>query len=733
MIRRRWLAVAATITVIAGAFGLAVSTPFRAGPPTDPAASGSARPVRADGPLVYYEILDADASRLVERRLDGGSLARIVASRTDVASGPAWSLDPTGAVALVGAQPGPGDRRALVAFRVQDGAELWSTPIPPAAVADATWSQDGSQIAIAGDPDDQDHRPLLWVDAATGGLRTVDLPATATIHAFAADGGLILRDRRPDVEGVATDWRFLRVDPVTLAISRLAGLPDVRPDGDGVEAASPAGGFSIDHDEPAEEPGTAIRLRDLSRGTTRRLAVVPSVTRLAIDPAGAGIAFSTSGDIGFVTLAGQTGNVYHGEASVADFGWSTHADYLLVTTDGIPAGLTVVERATGRSISLPLPGRLAEAHFVGMVGGVALPADPLPAAEPTPTPTAGPSGPDVGGAPAVLAAWIDGSTSERIGHVQRLVPTEAGGLRVAAEAPPIDLGPAPVPDDGGPEIRLLPRPGSDEVLLWIAGPDDAHGLLWDGGADLRPVPLPKDWPENVGDVAWRPDGLAVAATAGRSTPDGEFEGIFAIATLGGARTTVVPIVGEYDRLEGWWSLTELRVGHGICTEGCAGRYAFSARLRIHDRRLTQLKPADRSHAQLDGAYFDNGRLVLSMINDDTADDVAIEWPAGLGEADDLDVLASPDIGTVAVARRTQGSTEILEIRDVFGRAVNGVLADPAPESLVTIPGVDLQIDLAPGGGWLLATDRVGGVRLIRMADGRAWSVDPDRALVWLRP
>src|SRR4051794_34901027 len=102
---RRWLA--------AGAAGLAVvavivlSTVLR-GPtaPTEPSVPGSPGAtvpaatggvaVPDVGPLVFTETLDAEASRLVLRVLDGHTAPRIVASRPDVNAGPAWTVDPTG-------------------------------------------------------------------------------------------------------------------------------------------------------------------------------------------------------------------------------------------------------------------------------------------------------------------------------------------------------------------------------------------------------------------------------------------------------------------------------------------------------------------------------------------------------------------------------------------------------------------------------------------------------------
>src|SRR6185295_7530411 len=151
----------------------------------------------------------------------------------------------------------------------------------------------------------------------------------------------------------------------------------------------------------------------------------------------------------------------------------------------------------------------------------------------------------------------------------------------------IDLGPAPIPDDSGRSVTLLPRPGTSDVLVWIQTGDRGAGWLWDGTGEATRLRLPSDWPKNAFDVAWRPDGKALAGSAGRAGRDGDFEGIFVVGAIGGPRTRVIPIKGEYDSLEGWWSPTELRVGHGICTEGCAGRYSLSARLRVSDGRLTQ--------------------------------------------------------------------------------------------------------------------------------------------------
>src|SRR6266850_226717 len=93
------------------------------------------------GPVVYTEVLDADGSALIERRLDGHSLPRRVAVRTEVDYGRTWSVDPRGtmAVALV---PGRVSQR-LEAISIADGTNLWELEIPNAQLDEAVWSADG--------------------------------------------------------------------------------------------------------------------------------------------------------------------------------------------------------------------------------------------------------------------------------------------------------------------------------------------------------------------------------------------------------------------------------------------------------------------------------------------------------------------------------------------------------------------------------------------------------------
>jgi hypothetical protein len=388
----------------------------------------------------------------------------------------------------------------------------------------------------------------------------------------------------------------------------------------------------------------------------------------------------------------------------------------------------VVERATARSISLPLPP-VADAHLVAIGTGAPLPAQPF-SAEPAPTPTPEPAGGDVAGMPVLLSSWVATENGRLVAHARRLVATEGGGVRIAAELPALDLGSAPTPDDRAIGIQLLPRPGSSDILVWISGENASHGVVWDGGSVTQPIVLPADWPANAGEIAWRPDGKAIAASAGESLIDGGFEGFFVVAEIGARRTTRVPITGAYDRLEGWWSATELRVGHVVCTEGCPGRYSYSARLRVADHRLKELTPADRGHQPIDYTDRDGDRIVMTMRNEAPGTNLSIAWPATLGAIGDVDVSEASDGRSLIVTRTVDQATEAYRIDDVVGRAVRGLLDDPRPVRIATVDGRGVRLEFAPGEAWAIAHDRVGDQWLVRLADGRTWPLDRDRDLTW---
>jgi hypothetical protein len=730
--RARRIGLGAGIAAFAAVVVVAAWTPSQH-PIAPPAGSDSPSAVpHVSGPVVYYEVLDAEASRLMERRLDGHSIAREVASRTDAEYGRTWTVDPTGTTGIA-VLPGVDDQR-LDAVSIATGAALWSARTPIAAVDQAAWADDGRHLGLATIGGDVTGSEAVVIDVASGAVVRVAIPDDAILQGFDRDGALVLRQRVVSPEGVNVGWRFLRVDPATATLERLVAVPVVGPASDGPEDVDPAAGLAVDTTVAPEDKSTLVRLWSIGGGGARTLATLPSVDRIGFEPGGTGVAISTDQSIRFVELDGRSTELFGSPDPIDDFAWSAGGDYLAVATERRGPRLTVVERATGRSVELPQPAVVAQLLLVRVIGGVALPDQPLPTSEPSPSPTPGPSGADIAGFDGLLSGWVDRTGTTLVAHVQRLVPTEGGGLRVAAEMPPLELEPVAVPDDGGPGLALLPRPGSSELLVWVAWSDRASGWLWDGAAELRPLPLPANWPVNAYDVAWRPDGGAIAASATVTAANGDTTEAFAVAAPAARTATIVPAPADYDRLEGWWSSTELRVGHVVCTEGCNGRFSYSARLRIRDHRLVELGPADRAHGPVDGAAADRGMIVLSVINDDPRDDIVIDWPADLGSVDGLDALSfGADGRSLLVVHAGATGTDVYRIDDPIGRAVGGRLRDPHPVLLLHLAGRDQQVQVSPDASWATVVDRVENVRLVRMADGRSWIVDRERSLAWPGP
>ena len=733
--RAAWVAVGMAVAAAIGLSLVAGVTPTVPPRGTDsPYAPVPSTP--AVGPVVYSEVIDAEGSALIERRLDGSSLPRRVAVLHDVDAGRTWSVDPRGlmAVALV---PGRGSQR-LQAIAIADGAELWQLDVPIAQLDEAAWSADGRRIGVLSRPVEAGPVEAFVLDARNGHLVRTIVPEGAVIQAFDAEDALVLRQRVDEPGANAPSWRFFRIDPATNVVEQLGTPPVVGPAAGATDDTDPAHGLGVVAAPGPNDEGTAIKAFPLvGGGASRTLAVMPSVDRLAIDPTGSGVAVSTDQGIRFVTWDGRATDLWTGDDPVVEFGWSAGGDYLGVETDRRGANLTIVERATGRAVAIPQADPVAASILVRIVGGVPLPQTPLPAAEPTPIPTPAPSGADVGAGSATLAsAWLETGNGRLLLHVDRLVPTESGGMRISGSMTPIDLGPAPDPDEGRGLITLLPRPGSPDVLAWVQLEDQSRGWLWDGRSGPgRPLALPADWPVDAADVAWRPDGGALAASAGQSTPRAGFDGIFAVADVGGRRTVTIPITGDYDRLEGWWSPTELRVGYKFCTEGCSGRHSFSARLRVRDGHLTQLTPADRTRAAIDDALPDGGRgMVLSAINDDPADDIHIDWPPNPDSPDGPVPIGFTAGGrALLVVEETATGTDLYRVDDPAGRAVHGRLVEPAPARLGHLAGGSLDVRVSPDAAWAITVDRVEEIRLVELATGRAWGIDHDRTLAWWPP
>lgn len=721
------IAVAAVAAVALAVVGVGRLTPSPV--PVDAPPSATPEPPPA-GPVVFYEIVDAEGAALMARRLDGRSLPRRVAARGDVDYGRTWFVDPTGTTAIATLAGRDTDR--LEAIAIADGSSLWQVDLPDDAVSEPTWSPDGLRIGLLRSPVEGGPTEALVIDARDGHVVRTIVPEDAVPQGFDADHALVLRQPLAGGEPARVGWRFLRIDPATNDVERLAAPPEVGPASTGPEDVDPARGVGVITDLTPDGSGAFVQVWPLAGGPSHTLASLPAVDSVSVDPGGDGVLVAANGGLRLIGWDGRATDLWSSDGSISDVRWSAAGDYLGLTTDRPGANLTVVEMATGRSVDLPIPGRVAQSVLVRVVGGLPLPAAALPVAEPTPTATLAPSGADLAVAPAVASAWFDTTSGNVILHVDRLVPTVDGGMRVAGSMQPIDAGPAAVPDDSGRTVTLLPRPGTTDMLVWLQTGQRGTGWLWDGTEKAQPLKLPADWPANAFDIAWRPDGRSIAGSASRASRHGDVEGVFVVAPIGGAKTRVIPIKGEYERLEGWWSPSELRVGHGICTEGCSGRYAYSGRLRVSDGRLTQFTAADRSRGAIDSISTDaTGGLVMTAINEDPSDDVHVDWPANPDSpTGPTFVDFAADHRSLLIADRTASGTDLYRVDDPVRRAVDGRVLDAQRSLIGHFDRKGLDIDVSPDERWSLTTDRVGDHRLVELGTGRSWSIDPDRILSW---
>jgi hypothetical protein len=261
-------------------------------------------------------------------------------------------------------------------------------------------------------------------------------------------------------------------------------------------------------------------------------------------------------------------------------------------------------------------------------------------------------------------------------------------------------------------------------------PGGSRAWLWEPGGTRRDMTLPAGWPMRTSDISWRPDGLGLAATAYETGADGTTRAGFVVGTIGGG-TRRLGLPPDYDRLEGWWSQDELLVGHAICTEGCPGRYSYSARLAVANGKLRQFSSADHGRLPIhDWSIDDSGRtIILSAVNEDTSNDIRIDWPASIPIEGGLDVVGwSSDARSLFVTARTAAGPAIYRIDDPIGRARGGHLTDPAPVLIGGMPAGDVSV--SPNGQWAVTSDRTGASRLIELASGRAWPIDSAATIVW---
>ena len=178
--------------------------------------------------------------------------------------------------------------------------------------------------------------------------------------------------------------------------------------------------------------------------------------------------------------------------------------------------------------------------------------------------------------------------------------------------PPVDLGAGA----GGRRGRAgRPPPAAPGLVARSSSGSDRRSRARAGsgtGARPRPLRLPPDWPAER-DRRRVAAGRAGPRRRGRATgPGWRRQGIFVVGELGAARTRVIPIRGDYDRLEGWWShdraAGRARDLHG----GLSGPVRlFRSRSASATARVTPFTAADRARGPIDDVPGRPGGIVMT--------------------------------------------------------------------------------------------------------------------------
>jgi hypothetical protein len=719
---------AAAIAIALVAFtGLGGSQPAPSAPPQGPASFATPTRPPAGSVFVYYEVLDADGALLYERVLDGSSLPRLIVERPSSDFSRTYTVDPVGHAAL--ATFAEGGRTSLEAIDIATGQTMWRTPTPILEPESGVWSADGRRwAALVAEVDFEAGPSVLIADLASGATALVALDERAWPQGFTTSGELVLTERDEDLS-TTTPWRFLEVDAATGGIVRLATPPPVGPHSATTDDVAPVAGIGT-ASFFTDDGRSTIEVRDVAQGPWRRLADFEFVDRLVFDPAGDAVAASADGRIVLVDLSGNVAEVWDGP-DYADLTWSASGQYLGISGYEDRSMVAIAERSTGRVVELPLPEQIAEGRLVSVVGSNPLPPNALPpGGDPQPTPSPAPTGPPVAGAPAIAVGWIEIQDGVPIGHAEVRVATEDGGVRTIATMPPISFEDL---RDQEPTLSVAPRPGGPDVLVKVDSDGLTQAWLWDPNAGRRPFPFPDGWPAAVGPIVWRPDGGALASTS--VDPEGDPAAIpqVVVAELDTSIVRQLPLPDDYPELLGWWSDTQLRMGSTICTEGCPGRYAYNARLRVADGQLEPVTAPDGTTGAVHQAIveFDpEPEILLSAVNDDPRDDVRIRWPADLPAIDGSIVLWASPRPDLLVGAPIDGAVELYRIADPVGRARSGRLADPRPAPVARLPLSAADPQLSADGGWLLVRDRARGLSAIELATDRRWNLGPARDADW---
>ncbi|MFL5679336.1 MAG: hypothetical protein ACJ77B_01900 [Chloroflexota bacterium] len=698
-------------------------------------------------PTVYYAVESALATTLFELRLDGESPARAVASR------------PSSEEAHVTFDVDPAARRALAiettetsgsidAVDVATGTLRWRLEIADPPAAPSVWSSDGSRWAALTFAANGTNGVVL-VEVDRGTARSMPIPDGMRPQGFDRHGALVLVEDVP-AQQIQSAWRFSLLDWETGAVRAAApSEAETGPHSDVHEDVAPAAKIGLGYTPDDDEGQSTLVIATLDGAISTRLESLP-------DAPWSAVAFTPNVDA-VIALAHAAGANNGATATLARFdldgrrrilaeGLPPYSD-IAMSPDGTLIGLTgwdesvaesvmsVVDTRVPRVIRLPIPRRTVEARIVAVVGGttgttIAVAPSAPPAATPRPV-TA------IRGAPELLASWLE-TVDDRnvVTHVELLAPANEGGVVGVAQMPPVavSLGLA---DPENRTLEVVPRPGTDEILVFVGDGTTHSAMLWTPGERTAPLALPPGMPAHIWGPKWRSDGEALAFQAEVGDADST-TAVIASFELRAPHATITKFRGDYSDLAGWApNGRDFVVMHGVCTEGCDFRYAYYATIEPGGR----VHPVEPAGTVLGlaayGALFDDPthRITLSSIEREDRDDIRIPWPAALPALGaGFSTLVSPNGRDLIVLAPTDDGVEVYVVADPLAKAVKGVAA-VTPREIGRLP-LGVQVAGVSGGlDWVIVTDRAGVSSVVELATGTVHEVSDDehRQLRWANP
>lgn len=722
-----------------------------AGPATRPPASGP--PAAIDGPTVWYSVLGNGRLTLYERKLDGRSEARELASIASEEEGDAsFIVSPDLRIVLLEDSDRGGSRLRPVDLEDPDRPPAWTVRVSRLYVRNGIWSPDDRYWATF--TDHGNDTSFVVVDTFTGAVSETPLQRGEAVQGFQGSGpAFVVRVGEPAPGRNATDVRFsiadaesgerheVSVDALEVAM-RSAYFDEV----------APAGWLWANRDYGRNE----LIVGDLRSGEQHKVAdtgyqqfdftFIPSRDDLLTT------AYAGEDDCGAnryvvqaASLAGRSRWLWDGTTHPLNYVFALEGDF--AGFDGwieyVGSSMVVIDIVSGTSVELPMPEGSYLGQLLAIRGGTRLPPEPIAPPSPVPAEPDQPPAKLVAGAPHLATGSVDHdpATCKATIHVQLMAPAVDGTMTVVDELPPVVLDDVERTEAW---VDLVQRPHSRQILVGYGDKDHFEQFLWtpepgrSSGSvpKTEPLPLPADWPKPLAPGSWRPDGDAIGLGSTR-------RGTYVWFELGDDVTHRVRGLEPWRQVIGWSADgTEILIGRNGCIDFCDVVQTWAARIRLSDGRSRDLTANDPARGRASGwsrgvsvhsglAPYRHGARIDFSQGLRVSGDFSLRWPARAGRlAGNSGMIWSGDGRSLYVVADTDDGRALFRIDDPrAGVPLHPVLVGrlPARAELDQVEIADTWVEVG--------VDRFGTCRegLVDLSTGRLFVLDACvMSEIWVR-